>query len=251
MDILTIIYNEFLYRPLFNIIIFFYNIIPGHDFGIAIILTTLLIRIILFPLSKKGVKSRKALEELQPKIKEVQKKYKDKSEQAAQMMNLYKEHKINPASGCLPLLIQLPIIIALYRAFINVVNPHSLGLLYSFIKNPGSLNVDFLGILNLAIPNIFLAIIAGVSQLIQSKIMFKSLPSENQGLGQKINIQKIMSRQMTYFMPIITVFIALKLPAGLPLYWATTTLFSIGEYLLINRKGSLAPKKSSALKNKI
>ena len=93
MELITTIFNEFLYRPLFNILIFFYNIIPWHDFGLAIILITLLIRVILFPLSKKGLKSRKALEEIQPKIKEVQKKYKDKEERARQMMLLYKEHK--------------------------------------------------------------------------------------------------------------------------------------------------------------
>lgn len=236
MEIITIIYNKFLYQPLFNIIVFFYNIIPGHDFGTAIILVTLLIRIILFPLSRQGIKSRKALEELQPKIKEIQKKYQDKKEQAAQMMNLYRGQKVNPASGCLPLLIQLPIIIALYRAFINVMNPQSLESLYPFVKNPGSLSVDFLGIIDLAVPSIFLAIIAGVSQFIQSKVMFKTLPLQAQGGDQKANIQKAMGRQMTYFMPIITVFIALKLPAGLPLYWAASTLFGTIEYLLINRK---------------
>lgn len=236
MEIITTIYNDFLYRPLFNIIVFFYNIIPGHDFGLAIILVTLLIRLILFPFSRQGIKSRKALEELQPKIKEIQKKYKDKKEQASQMMNLYKVYKVNPTSGCLPLLIQLPIIIALYRAFINVINPNSLNLLYSFIRNPGSLNTYFLGIVDLAVPNIFLAIIAGVSQFVQSKIMFKTSPPGAIGTDQKINIQKTMNRQMTFFMPFITFFIALRLPAGLPLYWAASTLFGTLEYLLINRK---------------
>ncbi len=243
MEIITTIYNNFLYQPLFNIIVFFYNIIPGHDFGLAIILVTLLIRLILFPLSRQGIKSRKALEELQPKIKEIQKKYKDKKEQASQTMSLYKAYKVNPTSGCLPLLIQLPIIIALYRAFINVINPSSLNLLYPFIKNPGSLSTHFLGVVDLAIPNIFLAIIAGISQFIQSKVMFKTLPSGIAGADQKTNIQKTMNRQMTFFMPFITVFIALKLPAGLPLYWAASTLFGTLEYLLVNHKKSPALKK--------
>lgn len=242
MEIISLIYNKGLYQPLFNSIVFFYNLIPGHDFGLAIILVTLLIRIILFPLSRQGVKSRKALEEIQPKLKEIQKKYEDKKEQAAQMMSLYKEHKVNPVSGCLPLLIQLPIIIALYRAFIHVINPSSFELLYPFVKNPGSLNTYFLGIIDLAIPSTFLAIIAGASQFIQSKIMFKT-PSSGAGAADRTaSVQKIMNRQMIYFMPLITVFIALKLPAGLPLYWAASTLFGIGEYLLVNKKGSQAPK---------
>lgn len=242
MEIISLIYNKGLYQPLFNSIVFFYNLIPGHDFGLAIILVTLLIRIILFPLSRQGVKSRKALEEIQPKLKEIQKKYGDKKEQAAQMMSLYKEHKVNPVSGCLPLLIQLPIIIALYRAFIHAINPSGLELLYPFIKNPGPLNTSFLGIMDLAVPSIVLAIIAGVSQFFQSKIMFKTPSSGMGGADRTASVQKTMNRQMIYFMPLITVFIALKLPAGLPLYWAASTLFGIGEYLLVNKKGSQALK---------
>jgi len=238
MEIIVAIFNDLLYRPLFNLLVFFYNVIPGHDFGVAIILVTLLIRTVLFPLSQKGIKSRKALENLQPKIKEIQKKYKDKEEQAREMMKLYKENKVNPASGCLPLLIQLPILIALYRAFIAVTDASNLGLLYSFVKNPGFLNPSFLGIIDLSVSSVFLAILAGVFQFFQSKIMFKSIRTgKSQRAGQTmINIQKNMGRQMTYFMPLLTIFIALKLPAGLPLYWAVSTLFGIGEYLLVNKK---------------
>lgn len=233
---ITTIFNTLLYQPLFNLLVFFYNIIPGHDFGVAIILVTLLTRIILFPLSKRGIKSRKSLEELQPKIKEIQKKYKDKSEQARYTMEAYKEHKINPVSGCLPLIIQLPILIALYRAFIGVMNPNSLTLLYPFVKHPGIIHSSFLGILDLAVPSIFLAVLTGALQFVQSLIMFKA-PTKTGATDQKMDgIQKTMGRQMTYFMPLITFFIALKLPAGLPLYWAVTTLFSIGEYQLINKK---------------
>ena len=237
MGIITTIFNQFLYQPLFNLLVFFYNVIPGHDFGVAIILITLLIRIVLFPVSKKGVKSQKALSELQPKIKELQKKHKNKEEQAQQMMKLYKEHKVNPVSGCLPLLIQFPILIALYRALIDILkNSNNLSsILYPFVKNPGTLNTFFLGVIDLAVPSIFLAVLTGVFQFIQSKMTLKTSP-KSQGEGQKINIQKTMSTQMIYFMPLIIVFISLKLPAGLPLYWAFSTLFSIGEYLLVNRK---------------
>ncbi len=237
MEVISTIFNQLLYQPLFNVLIFFYNVIPWHDFGVAIILITLLIRIILFPLSRKGIKSRKALEKIQPKIKEVQKKYKDKEERARQMMLLYKEHKVNPVSGCLPLLIQLPILIALYRALIDILkNSSKLSvILYPFVKDPGSVNTFFLGAIDLAAPSIFLAVLTGVFQFIQSKIMFKP-SSKTQASGQKMDIQKTMGRQMTYFMPIFIIFISLKLPAGLPLYWAVSTLFGIGEYLLINKK---------------
>ncbi len=233
------IFNQFLYQPLFNILIFFYNVIPGHDLGVAVILVTLLIRVILFPLSKKGIKSRKALEELQPKMKEIQKKYKDKEERARQMMAFYKENKVNPASGCLPILVQLPIFIALYWVLRNIsemiINNSQIQGVYQFIVNPETINPMFLGLIDLAMPSLFLAILAGVFQFIQSKIMFKD-SSKARKDGQKANIQQTMGRQMTYFMPLIIVFISLKLPAGLPLYWAASTLFGIGEYWLVNRK---------------
>lgn len=237
---ITTIFNEFLYLPLFNILIFFYNIVP--DFGVAIILVTLLIRVVLFPVSQKGIKSRKALEKIQPKLKEIQKKYKDKEEQARQTMKFYKEHKVNPASGCLPLLIQLPIFIALYRVLINIsgmiTNGSQVHGVYHFIVNPETINPMFLGLVNLATPNLFLAILAGIFQFIQGKIMMKTPSVKSQPPDQKINIQKTMSNQMTYFMPLIIVFISLRLPAGLPLYWAITTLLGIGEYWLVHRKST-------------
>ncbi len=242
MQIISVIFNDFLYRPLFNILVFFYNIVPGHDFGIAIILITFLIRLILFPLSRKSIKSRKDLEELQPKIKAIQQKYKDKSEQAKYLMTVYKEHKVNPASGCLPLLIQLPILFALYRVFIGGTDPNNLSLLYPFIKNPGFLKASFLGLVDLSVANTFLAILAGIFQFIQGKVMFKTSLPETQPAEQKANFQKALSRQMIYFMPVITVFIALKFPAGLALYWIISTLFGTGEYLIINRKKTLIPK---------
>ena len=108
------LYNEFLYRPLFNLLVFFYNTIAFSDVGIAIVLLTVFTRLIFLPLSQKAIRSQKALQELQPQIKAIQEKYKDnKEEQGRQVMAFYKQNKTNPLSGCLPLLIQLPILIAL------------------------------------------------------------------------------------------------------------------------------------------
>ncbi|HDY72622.1 MAG TPA: membrane protein insertase YidC [bacterium] len=161
---LATLFNEVLYRPIFNALVFLYNIVPGHDFGIAIILLTILIRVILLPLSSKSIKSRQAMSVLQPKIKEIQKKFKTKEEQTQGMMKLYKEEKVNPLSGCLPLLVQFPILIALYRVLINVLKPESLVALYSFVGNPGFINPSFLGILDLSKASPVLAILAGISQ---------------------------------------------------------------------------------------
>lgn len=230
---ITLLYNEILYRPLFNGLIFLYNVIPGHDFGVAIIALTVVIRLILYPLSAKAVKSQKALQELQPKVKEVQQKYKnDKQRQGQALMELYKEHKINPASGCLTMLVQLPILLALLSVFRNGLKPESLTALYHFISNPGMINKMFLGFIDLSQRSIPLAILAGAAQFIQSKMM--TPPSS----GQTNDFASSLNKQMVYMFPLLTVFIAISLPAGLSVYWVATTIFGIiQQYILLKKNG--------------
>jgi len=221
MGFIITIFNESLYRPLFNALVWLYNFIPGNDLGIAIILLTVLIRFILYPLSKKAIQSQKAISKLQPKIKEIQKKYKNKEEQAKAMMEFYKKYKVNPMAGCLPILIQLPILIALYRVFFSGLNPEALSTLYGFIERPEVLNVMFLGLINLSQRSIFLAILAGAFQFIQSRMIMP------QSQGGTKDFQSMMTQQMIYMMPLITIFIAWNLPSALPLYWIVITLFGI------------------------
>jgi YidC/Oxa1 family membrane protein insertase len=228
MELIVTIFNEVLYRPLFNILIWLYNIIPGNDLGIAIVILTLLIRFILYPLSKKAIQSQKAISELQPKIKEIQKKHKSKEEQAQAMMVLYQKHKVNPMAGCLPILIQLPLLIALYRVFFNGLNPQELDTLYSFIQRPDSLNLMFLGIIDLSQRSIILSFLAGFFQFIQSKMIIPKISQQKKNLKVgNFDFSSLMNQQMLYFMPLITIFIAWSLPAALPLYWMIITLFGI------------------------
>ncbi|MFH1461175.1 MAG: YidC/Oxa1 family membrane protein insertase [Patescibacteria group bacterium] len=227
MDIIISVFNEVLYRPLFNALIWLYNIIPGQDLGIAIIVLTILIRFILYPLSRKSIQSQKAISKLQPQIKEIQKKYKNKEEQARQMMALYRKYKVNPMSGCLPILIQLPILIALYRVFFTGLDPERLNGLYSFINQPESLNFVFLGIVDLSQRSVVLALMAGLFQFIQSRMIIPKLKQRQGAKTGGLDFSSMMSQQMLYFMPLITVFIAWNLPAALPLYWIVITLFGI------------------------
>ncbi|HEY4520635.1 MAG TPA: YidC/Oxa1 family membrane protein insertase [Candidatus Paceibacterota bacterium] len=225
------IYQELFYRPLFNIVVAIYNFIPGHDFGMAIIILTVLIRVIFLPLSIKTQRSQKALQELNPKIKEIREKYKsDKVAQNKAIMELYKESKVNPLGGCLPLIIQLPILIALYQAFIAGLNPESLSLLYSFIKNPEVINKMFLGLIDITKSNISLVLAAGVLQFLQAK---QSAANTSLAAG---NEMAALNKQMLYFFPLFIIIIGWKLPAGLILYWIATTLFSIGEQTYIQKK---------------
>ncbi len=234
---MTFLFNEFLHKPIFNLLVFLYNAIPGSDFGVAIIVLTLMVRIVFWPFSIKAVSSQKKLSELQPRIKEIQDKFKhNKTVQAQAIMELYKKENINPMSGCLPLIVQIPVLLALYKALADGFDPAKLSNLYSFVANPQIINNISLGFLDLAVKSPMLAIIAGAAQFIQSKISvgFQTAVSKNaQSMGSSASM---MNKQMLYFFPFMIIIIGWNLPAGLILYWIVTTAFSILEQLYIKRK---------------
>ncbi|MBI2038523.1 MAG: membrane protein insertase YidC [Candidatus Nealsonbacteria bacterium] len=230
------IYNLIFYQPLFNVLILFYQYLPGRDFGVAVILLTVLIRLILYPLMAKSIRSQKILSELQPKVKEIQQKFKnDKQGQAKEIMALYQREKVNPFGGFLPLLLQLPILFALYRVFWTGLQEGQMDNLYSFISRPAAIDPTFLGILNLAQPSIILAVLAGVFQYFQTKTMSPSI-SSGQVLRKGDSMDRfsgMMQKQMLYLFPLFTVFILWKLPSAIGIYWVVTSLFSIGQQYLI------------------
>ena len=204
---------------------------PKHDLGLGIIALTVVIRFIFLPLSIKSQRSQRALNAINPHIQAIKEKHKnDQAAQGAAMMQLYKEHNINPLAGCLPLLIQLPILISLYQVFIAGLKPQSLVMLYPFVYNPGAINPLFLGFISIAGRNVFLAILAGVLQFIQAKQSMAYMKASAGGANPQI---AALNTQMLYFFPIMIVIIGWNIQAGLILYWITTTLFSIGEQLYL------------------
>ncbi|MBU4369244.1 YidC/Oxa1 family membrane protein insertase [Patescibacteria group bacterium] len=225
-----------LYEPLLNLLVVFYNLIPGHDLGIAIIILTLVLKLLLFPLSRKSIKSQKALKDLQPKLEELKKKYvNQKDKQAQAMMSLYKENKVNPFSSCLPLLIQLPILIAVFQVFRVGLSDSSLPI-YSFIHNPGTLNIMAFGILDLAKASPILALVTGILQYLQMKAFTTEQPDKKvikQSGAKDENMMATMNKQMKFMMPALTVFIGITLPSGLMLYWLASLLFTILEQKLV------------------
>lgn len=235
---ITQLYQTILYQPLFNLLIFFYNLIPWHDLGIAIVLLTVLLKLILYPLSQQTIRAQKQMQAIQPAMDELRRKYKDQKEKLGQeMIKLYKESKVNPFSSCLPILIQLPIFIAVYQVFRSGLNSESLNLLYSFIPNPGSLQSFAFGFLDLAKPNIGLAILAGLAQYWQTKMLMAKKPPAGAGAaGKDESMTAIMNKQMTYMMPLMTVVIGVTLPAGLTLYWFVFTLLTVLQQIYFFKK---------------
>ncbi len=237
LNFLATAFNVILYKPLFNLLILLYDYIPGKDFGIAVIFLTLIIRVIVYPLSVRAVKSQKVLQAVQPKVQEIQKKYKnDKEKQAKEVFELYKKEKINPFSGLFLTLIQLPILIALYRVFWNGLKSEELANLYNFVLNPGHISPIFLGIFDLSKPNLWFAIAAAALQFFQTKMFIPKVKSEEKKSANEPDFSKILQKQMLYFSPVLTMIILVTLPSALGLYWAVSGIFSIIQQYFILKK---------------
>src|SRR3989338_5379116 len=208
-------------QPIFNLLVFFYNVIPGKDIGLAIIAITIILKIVLYPFSLQAIKYQKALQDLQPKLKALQEELKaDKEKLARATMELYAREKVSPFSSCLPLLIQFPFLIALYQALQSGLSGARLDLLYPFVSRPENLNTLAFGILPLASPSIFLAALAGAAQFWQTKMLAKTAPPKNVNGGAKDEkTMAAVNKQMMYMMPLMTVVIGAGLPSGLTLYW--------------------------------
>lgn len=244
------LFNTYLYEPILNLLVFLYNIIPGGDLGVAIIVLTILIKIALLPLSKQAIKSQKALQDLQPKIEEIKKKYvNNKEEMGRAMMNMYKENKVNPFSSCLPLLIQLPFFFAVFKVFKGGLNEQALNLIYPFIERPQMVNNFMFGLIDLSRPSAFLAVLAGGAQFWQVKMMSTKKAEVKAAGVQDENIMAAMNKQMLYFMPALTVFIGLTLPGGLSLYWFVFTMLTVLQQLYIFKKDG--KNKKDALEGEV
>ena len=219
------IFFTLFYQPIFNLLIFLYNIVPLHDLGLAIILLTLIIRLLLYPLNVKAIKSQKDLQTIQPEIEKIKEKHKDNKEKMGpELMALYKERNINPFSSCLPVLIQLPFLIAIYKVFFNILSKgEGMGALYTFVPNPGTIDTIAFGFINFIEKNIWIALLAGLAQFWQSKMM----------MSKKQQVSSPMAAQMMYMMPVITVIIGANFPAGLTFYWLINTLFSVAQQYLV------------------
>jgi YidC/Oxa1 family membrane protein insertase len=241
------LFNELLYRPLFNSMVFFYDIIPGANLGLAIILTTLIVRVLMIPLYRASIKSQREITIIQPIIKELQVKYKDdKQKLSEELMKAYKEHNVNPFAGIVLLLVQLPILIAIYQVSLNLFKPETYPALYSFVTLPenGFNNMSFFS-LNIAEPNnIILALLVGISQYYQIRLIMKRTQPKKVKDKKKKKSDKpeapdfatILNKQMLFLMPVLVTVFAYSLPASMSLYWITTTVFTIvQEFFLIRQ----------------
>ena len=248
------VFNTLLYQPIFKVLVYLTQLLGG-SFGLAIIALTLLIRLVLIPLTLPAMKSAQKMKELKPRLDELKKKHaKDKRQLQIEQLNLYKEQGINPAAGCLPTIVQFAILIAMYRVFID------------FIQNGNgeslTANMHFFWLdLSKPDPLYILPILAGLTQLILSQMLMtakehheaKELTKEAQKKektkGEDTQeMAETLQQQMLYVMPVMTGLIALRLPSGLAVYWVITTIFSLVQQYLMSGPGGLSTLSAKLLR---
>jgi len=229
------IWNLLFYQPIYNILILIISILPGNDLGFGIIILTIIIRTILLVPSQRALKSQKKIQKLQPHIDRLKDVHgDDKQKISLATMALYKEHKVSPFSSCLPLLIQLPVLIALFNVVQNGLNPDNSYLLYSFLQNfdLSKIQTNFLGILDLTKTNfIVLPIIVGLLQFLQMKL---SLSKNKNSLSKVMPEMQAANNMMIYMMPIMIAVFTASTPAGVGIYWCFSTLYGVLQQVVVN-----------------
>jgi len=229
------------YQPIYNAMILLLMYLPGTYLGLAIITLTLILRFILFIPSQKALKSQKTMANIQPQLNAVKEKYKDDQQKiASETMKIWKANNVSPASSCLPMLVQFPILIALFYVIKDVLNPDKTYLIYNFLSNFqfSSISTHFLGF-NLAHRSLYiLPVIVGGLQFFQlQQMQNKKKTNETVPTTKKEDKKsetESMQNMMQYFMPVMIAVFTSSMPAGVGLYWGTSTLFSIGQQFFIN-----------------
>lgn len=230
------LYHTIFLKPIFNALVALYNVVG--DVGFAILLLTLGVRLLILPVTMQSLRSQRALQSLQPKLAALKEKHKgDRQALARATMELYKAEKVNPASSCLPLLIQLPVFIALYQALQIGLTNGGFDFLYSFVSRPEAINPHAFGFIDLASRSIPIALMAGLTQYWQAAMLSRQKPPKKMEGAKDEAMMTMMNKQMLYVMPAMTVVIGASLPGGVILYWLVTNLITIlQQYVFLRPK---------------
>lgn len=234
-----------LYKPIYNGLIYLTKTIPTHPLGWAIIILTIIIRLILLIPSQKALSSQKKMQELQPKLERIKEKYKgDQQKISMETMALWKEAKVNPMGSCLPILLQFPFLIAIFYVIRDGLNPDNAHLLYSQYTNftLHDISTQFFG-LDLTKANAYvLPLIIGGLQFVQMKLSMVKPIKKDKDKSEKKNEMAMAQNMMVYFMPVMIAVFTATMPAGVGIYWGASTLFGIIQQIYVNK----APTQSNS-----
>ncbi len=245
-------YHNFIFLPLYNGLVAIMDIVPGVDVGIAVIIFTCIVRLVLFPLSKSALLTQVKMKDVEPEANKIKAEYsKDKQEQAKKIMELYKEKKIKPFSSILLIVIQLPILFALISVFYKIIPTVDPALLYSFVKVP-TITPTLFG-LDLTNKSLVLALITALIQYLQLRY---SVSMKRQAIASANTIKNggqldkasqmagSMNKQMKYFLPVLAfASVYWIIPSSYPkaaaiiaIYWSVSSLFTLAQELYIEKK---------------
>ncbi|MGC9603236.1 MAG: YidC/Oxa1 family membrane protein insertase [Minisyncoccia bacterium] len=219
---MTALFNAYIYQPILWLLIFIYQNLSFGDLGLAIIMLTVLVRVVLLPIFYKGARDQTIIQKIQPHVKKIQLDHKDdKERQAKELMELYKKHRVNPFSSILFLIIQLPIFIALFRVFTKEVGSSVF------------LSHTLFGLLDLSGRSVILAVVAAAIQYFQTRMMLASKPDDG---SRKKDMIAGNQKMMMYLGPALTLIVLFNLPSAIGLYWTVSNVFSVGQQFFINKK---------------
>ena len=232
-------FKTIIYTPLYNILVLILNI-SWVDAGIAAVILTVLVKLLLYPLAKKATVTQAKMKEKEGELTSIKERYKDKQEQAVKVMEFYRTNNINPFSSILTVIIQIPIIFSLYYIFFKSGLPSvDASLLYSFVKAPASVSMNFLGFIDISQKSIVLAFLAAITSFWQmhlaSKPTNQTQPSPKATAGKE-DFAQIMTKQMKYTMPIVVFFISWKISAIVALYWFVSNVVGIIQDVYVRRQ---------------
>jgi len=238
---ISTIWNLIIFRPFYNGLISLISLLPFLDAGVIVVIFTVIIKVILLPLSIKASKSQLQMKSIEKDLNAIKLQYKDnKEEQTKQTLEYYKKNNINPFAGIFILLIQLPIILGLYRVFLKSGLPTiNTALLYKFVVAPQHVNMVFLHLTDIAQKSLVLALLAGITTYFQISLSIGA--QKVAGGGKQGDIASAMNTQMKYFFPVIVVFISYSISGALALYWITSNVFSIAQEYYIKKKYHKTP----------
>ena len=219
-------FHAVFYNPIYNALVALVAVVPGSDVGIAVILVTIIIRLVLLPFSLSAARTQRAMKLLEPKIKELKEKHKgDKEKEALETLALYKEEKVNPFASILTVFIQIPVLLALYWVFFyEPFSAVNMTRLYAFTPVPHTISLQFLGIISVASKSIVLAILAGLTQFLQAHMALSGTMKPSDTKGMQNDFQRIMGMQLKYVFPFIIAVISYTTSGAIALYFITTNL---------------------------
>lgn len=219
-------FHAVFYDPIYNALVALTAIVPGSDAGVAVIVVTIVIRLILLPFSLSAARTQRAMKVLEPKIKELKEKNKgNKEKEALDTLALYREAKVNPFSSILTVFIQIPVLLALFWVFYyDPLSTINTAILYSFTPIPDSVSMEFLGIISVAGKSIVLALLAGITQYFQAHLALSGTMKPSETKSMQNDFQKVMGMQLKYVFPFIIAAISYTTSGAIALYFITTNL---------------------------